>query len=119
MKTEPEADEADTEDYRRAIFIQQKAQFGVILANRLSDPNEDHDTARHRYAHVREELIAALDLIEDEFLRGFSAHQIIKMCKAGNDEIIARALLICVRDEFIREKIFEDFPELRASRNSA
>ncbi len=105
-------DDVDPEDLSRATFIQQKCQVGALFASRLSDPAEDHADQLARYQRVRAEMIATLDLIEDEFCRGFAAHQIIKMCMVGGEEVVARALLTSVRDKFIREKIFEDVPEL-------
>lgn len=104
------------EDMKQAVFIQQRCQIGSLFAARLSDPDEDHDDARRRYTKVRDEIIAALDTIDDDFSRGFGAHQIIKMCMGASEEVVARAVLVSVRDEFIREKIFENFPQLKTKK---
>jgi hypothetical protein len=109
-------DTADQADLERATFIQQKAQVGEMFAKRLADPQEDHGDALRRYEGVRNELLGILDEIEDEFSRGFGAHSIIRMAMAANEVPLCRALLIGVRDQFLREKILEDAPELKGKR---
>ena len=57
-------------------------------------------------------MIAELDKIEDEFYRGFATHQVIKMCYLATDMSVCRALLVGVRDSFLREQIMESTPDL-------
>lgn len=106
-------DEASEADLEAAQFIQQKAQFGIHFAELMADPNEDHVRQRDRYEKLRDGLLIRLDAIDDEFCRGFAAHQLIKMCMAAGDRAVALALLAGVRDEFLREKIIETAPELK------
>lgn len=84
-------DEAPEEEMRTAQFIQQEAQIGTLFANRLSDPNENFQDQLKHYQSVRDELLAKLDTIDDEFCRNFAAHMLIKMCLAGNDRAVAKA----------------------------
>ena len=107
--------EASDEDMKGGVYIQQKAQIGTMFAGRLHDPNEDQDRQRSYYERIRDELLLRLDRIDDEFVRGFATHQLIEMCMAGKELPIARALLVGVRDRFLRERIFESAP----SRNFA
>lgn len=116
MEVEEESDDVSHKDLEAAVFIQQKAQVGEMFAKRLSDPEEDYETQRRHYESVRDDLLGWLDTIEDEFSRSFAAHQLIDMCIVGNDEPVARALLAGVRDEFIREKIFEGSPALKVKK---
>jgi hypothetical protein len=76
-------------------------------------PNEDHLVQRAHYESVRDACIAELDLLDDEFYRGFAAHQIIDMCIAAGDIAVARTLLVSVTDDFLRQKIFETAPALK------
>ncbi len=107
--------EISEEDKTAALFVQQKAQIGTIYANRLSDPNEDHRVQRKYYENVRNEILVLLDGIDDESYRGFAAHCGIKMCIAGGDDVVAKALLAGVRDETTREQIISDVPRFSAT----
>lgn len=106
------ADEADPQDLKRAAYIQQKGQIGAMFAERLKDPLENQAEQQARYEHVLEELLGVLDQIEDEFSRGFGSHQLIKMCMIADDKAVCQALLVGVRDHFLREQILKSFPSL-------
>lgn len=114
-KPEPTApsDEASPEDLQAAMAIQQRCKVGEMFAGRLTDPDEDYQAQFGYYSNIRSRVILELDTISDEFLRGFSAHCVIALCMAGNEEILARAILVSVRDDLIREKVFEQFPQLQ------
>jgi len=105
----------DAAEAEAAMVIKAKCEVGKLLAARLSDPTEDRAAQLAHYEHVRDECISRADKIEDEFYRGFAVHQIIDMCVAAGDRAVAKALLGAVRDDFLREKIFESAPVLRAS----
>jgi hypothetical protein len=110
---EPPSDEASPEDLQAALMIQQRCKVGEMFAARLMDPDEDYDAQFGYYSNIRSRVILELDTISDEFLRGFSAHCIISLCMAGNEEILARAILVSVRDDMIRGKVYEQFPQLQ------
>jgi hypothetical protein len=77
-----ETDDADA-DPEAAMFIRRGVKREWLFARRLSDPNEDHAVPRAHYESVRDACIAELDLLDDEFYRGFAAHQIIEICVAA------------------------------------
>lgn len=113
---ESEAGSEDDEalaDAHAARSVQTKCQVGTLFAGRMYDPDEDFAAQSAYYKKIRNECIVLVDGIEDEFYRGFAVHQIIDMCIVAKDVIVARALLVSVRDDFIREKIFETAPALR------
>jgi hypothetical protein len=53
------------------------------------------------------------DALQDEFYRGFATHQLIDACMVAGEELLARALLVSIRDDFIRDQVYESNPSLR------
>ncbi len=105
--------EEDPAQAEAAMATKAQCEYGRMIADRLLDPNEDHVVQRERYERILDDCISRADQIPDEFYRGFAVHQIIDLCMAGGDLPIARALLVSVRDNLIREKIFESAPDLK------
>jgi hypothetical protein len=113
-----EANEADNDgpdEAEKVVNIQTKCQIGTLFAGRMYDPEEDFKDQSARYKRIRDECITLVDRIEDEFYRGAAVHQIIDMCLVAKDLAVFRSLLVSVRDEFLREKIFETAPILRSA----
>lgn len=113
---EPETateDDENSAEAQSAMSIKMKCEVGTIFARTMYDQGEDFAAQSARYKRIRNECITIVDYIEDEFYRGFAVHQIINMCIVAKDVPVARALLVSVRDDFIREKIFETAPALR------
>jgi hypothetical protein len=90
-----------------------KCELGTIIARNMYDIEELFADESARYKRIRNNCIALADQIEDEFYRGFAVHTIIDMCLVAKDVTVARALLVSVRDNFIREQIFKTAPMLR------
>jgi hypothetical protein len=40
-------------------------------------------------------------------------HQLIDACMVAGEELLARALLVSIRDDFIRDQVYESNPSLR------
>jgi hypothetical protein len=110
----PKGDESQDNpaEAEAVVAIKARSELGRIVAGRLSDPNEDQVEQRSRYERILDDCIARADCISDDFYKGAAVHQIIELCVAGGDLLIARALLLAVRDNFIRQMIFESAPEL-------
>ena len=53
------------------------------------------------------------DALQDEFRRGFATHQLIDACMVAGEEPLARALLVSIRDGFIRDQVYKSNPSLR------
>ena len=111
-KPEKEADENPTEA-EAVRLIKMKCELATMFASSMYASEGEFARLSTRYKRLRNECIALADQIEDEFYRGFSVHQIIKMCIVAKDLTVARALLVSVRDDFLREQIFETAPVLR------
>jgi hypothetical protein len=109
----PPSNEASPEDLQAAVAIQQRCKVGELFAGRLTDPDEDYEAQFGHYSAIRSQVILALDPIVDDFCRDFAAHNVISLCMAGGEEILARAILVSVRDDMVREQIFEQFPQLQ------
>jgi hypothetical protein len=107
------AADGDAVEAEAAMFIKTKCEVGKLFAARLSDPTEDRAAQLAHYQHVRDECISRADKIDDEFYRAFAIRQIIQMCVAAEDIVVAKALLGAVRDDSLREEIFESAPVLR------
>jgi hypothetical protein len=86
-----------------------------MFAGRLNDPNEDRDKQYAYYAGIRDECLSRIDALQDEFYRGFATHMLIDAWMAAGEEPLARALLVSIRDGFIRDKVYESNPALRPS----
>ena len=111
-KHEKETDENPTE--AEAIrLIKMKCELATMFASSMYDSEEEFARLSSRYKRMRNECIALADQINDEFYRGFAVHQIINMCIVAKDLTVARALLVSVRDDFLREQIFDTAPVLR------
>jgi hypothetical protein len=106
-------DDTSAGEADEVMFIKAKCEAGTLSARRLSDPSEDHAAQLASYSRIRDECIARADKISDEFYRGAALHQIIDMCVAAGDLAVARALLVAVQDDFLRDRIFESAPMLR------
>ena len=111
--TETEIDEEDSADAVAAMFIKAKCEAGNLVVGLMLDPAEDRATQMAHYKSIRNECMARVEEIEDEFYRGFALNHIIAMCVAAGDISVARALLVAVQDDFLRERIFESSPTLR------
>ena len=111
--TETEIDEEDSADAVAAMFIKAKCEAGNLVVGLMLDPAEDRTTQMAHYKSIRNECMARVEEIEDEFYRGFALNHIIAMCVAAGDISVARALLVAVQDDFLRERIFESSPTLR------
>jgi hypothetical protein len=44
------------------------------------------------------------DALQDEFYRDFATHQLIDACMVAGEEPLARALLVSIRDGFVRDE---------------
>lgn len=108
-------DDEDPAGAEAVMNIQLKCQVGTLFASRMYEPDEDFKDQSARYKRIRDECIALVDQIDDEFYRGAAVHRIIDMCIVAKDLTVARSLLVSVRDNFIREKIFETAPTLRSA----
>jgi hypothetical protein len=53
------------------------------------------------------------DALQDKFYRGFATHQLIDACMVAGEELLARALLVSIRDDLIRAQVYESNPSLR------
>ena len=53
------------------------------------------------------------DALQAEFYRGFATHQLIDACMVAGEEPLARALLVGIRDGFMRDQLYESNPSLR------
>ena len=53
------------------------------------------------------------DALQDEFYRGFATHELIDACMVAGEEPLARALLVSIRNGFIRDQVYESNPTLR------
>jgi hypothetical protein len=89
----------------QAEVVRVKCKVGMMILERLTDPTEDHADQRKRYEGIRDECLTLVDQIHDEFYRGFATHMLIDLCNAGGDQLVAKALLISVRDSFLREQV--------------
>lgn len=97
------------------MFIKARSEIGTSFAKRSYDPQEDQAHQRQLYEGVRDQTIRLVDHIEDEFYRGFALHQMINMCMVAREPAVAKALLLGVRDQFLREKIYESSPALKGA----
>jgi hypothetical protein len=102
-------------EMNEAMSIKAQCEIGTYFAKRMSEPDEDHATHRSRYETRRDECIARIDKMKDEFSRGLAIHQVIKMCMTAGDVGLARALFINVTDDFLRGQILDSAPVLKAA----
>jgi hypothetical protein len=107
------ADAGKDAEAREAMEIQQRSKIAAMFAGRLNDPNEDRADQYARYVRIRDECLRRIDALQDEFYRGFATHQLIDACMVAGEEPLARALLVSIRDGFIRNKVYESNPTLR------
>jgi hypothetical protein len=110
-----DADGGKDAEAREAMGIQQRSKIAAMFAGRLNDPNEDRAKQYAYYAGIRDECLSRIDALQDEFYRGFATHMLIDACMAAGEEPLARALLVSIRDGFIRDKVYESNPALRPS----
>jgi hypothetical protein len=108
-----ETDAEDSADAVAAMFIKAKCDAGRLVVGLMLDPAEDRAEQIGHYKNIRNECMEHVEKIQDEFYRGFALNHIIAMCVAAGDISVARALLVAVQDEFLRERIFESSPVLR------
>ena len=71
-----------------------------------------HD-ARERYRRFRNAATREALSIKNEFCRGLAIDALVSLCTRAGEVEPARALLKLLDDNDIRERILEDFPELR------
>lgn len=100
-----------------AMEINFICEKGTYFAHAYKDDNEsdrlEAGAENHqRYLRFRDEAITRIVKLHDEFYQGFAIHHIAKLCKEADDLDAVRPFFRAVEDEFIREKILEDCPEL-------
>jgi hypothetical protein len=117
IKNEPDAEDSsdaeDSADAVAAMFIKAKCDAGRLVVGLMLDPAEDRAEQIGHYKNIRNECMEHVEKVQDEFYRGFALNHIIAMCVAAGDISVARALLVAVQDDFLRERIFESSPVLR------
>ena len=94
-----------------ALQVQQKCQIAGMSARALRE-NTNDEYERTRYLALRDEVVVLIIQLHDEFLQGFAIHQLGKLCRDADDIDYFLPFFSSVTDEFIREKICEDLPEL-------
>lgn len=104
--------EPSSRDVRLTGHIQEKARMAISVIAGFTDPEEDRRALGAAYEQLRNEMLLALDEIDDPTCRGFATHQVIKAMMAAREKALAFALLVGVRDPVFREKIFATHPEL-------
>lgn len=109
-----EDDEELDEQAKLAFLIKAKCQYAhchtEILSNSGDFDDETLEYERSRYEKMKLVVMEHLSEIDDEFDRGFAIHHIIELLVSGNDIEEAKVLFSKVDDDFIKEKIIEDFP---------
>ncbi|OHV66745.1 hypothetical protein LCM4577_23770 [Mesorhizobium sp. LCM 4577] len=96
-----------------AVYIQQKGQVRSLFASRLSDPARDFQMHLQDWGRARDDPLARLDTIDDEFCPWFAARQFTEMCHDGSGCAGARTLLAGGRDRSVREDTRNEFPILK------
>jgi hypothetical protein len=98
------------------VLIQAKCKYALchteILTNPADHNEETLEYERSAYKKIKEIVFSHLENIEDEFYRGAAIHNIIRLLVSGNDIEDAKKLFSEVDDDFICEKIIEEFPML-------
>jgi hypothetical protein len=113
--TTSERNETENEDgdAKAALWVKAKCELANIYVDGLSDPDPE---IRQRdgalYQRHRNEAVASALAIKDEFYQGVAIHQVINLCRSAHDLDIARTLFKKVGDDFLREQILKDAPEL-------
>ena len=111
-KSEFDSDESDEFD-ELAMAVKLKCDIAAMSARNLdASVPEERQYELDRYRRLRDEAISMAMDIHDEFCQGFAIHQIAKLCKEANDLATVEPLFDSVEDEFLREQILEDCPEL-------
>jgi hypothetical protein len=108
------AQETDEDrDNKAAIWVKAKCEIASIYVAGLSDSDpQKRQYERAQYQHHRDEAIASARAIKDEFYQGFAIHHVITLCRTARDLDTARTLFKEVDDDFLRDQILKDAPEL-------
>ena len=101
------------EEAEVVVSIRARCEAGTVIARELSDASVDRAARLARYESIRDDCIMRADKLADEYYRGVAIHHIIDMCAAAGDMGVARALVLAVQDEFLREQIFASVPALK------
>lgn len=115
--TAPEPDAAESEENeilgRRMQWARHRCQTAGYFADRLAKRGEDVAEHLGRYKEIRNECLDRIDGFDDDLVRGFITIDLIAACLKAGDSAVAKALFVSIRDEFLREKVLEQHPDLK------
>jgi hypothetical protein len=106
------------EEAEAVIDIRARCAAAIPIAQQLAGSNRDRAAELSPYEKARDDCIDRADKLTDEYYRGVAIHHIIEMCAAANEMGVAKALLLAVQDDYIREQILASVPALKTAPRS-
>ena len=104
---EPSADEAESEN--AAVQIKALCAQAIAFAGACSNPAMASQNCPI-YTRIRDDVLAAIDGLEDSFYRDFSAFHAIEMCVVANEFALAHELYRTLTVAYIRWKTEQQHP---------
>ena len=114
---EEESDQGPPDEAEKVLKIKMLCETGKWSAANLGDSSLDDETLNYEQGVYQKRKEAALELareLTDEFYRDSALYFIIELCMAGNELDDAKRLLNVIEVDFMKEKILEAYPRLRA-----
>lgn len=111
-------DQNEEEDDAGAQLVFQVKAACEIAENRLEDfLNTKDEYEREQYDRFKKRAVSKIKLIEDDFYHGMACHRLINLCIRAEEIDEAKQWLAQVRDEFVKDKILDEFAIIDGRRN--
>src|SRR5689334_3033089 len=95
------------------VTIKALCDTGVSIIRQVGQSSLDRTAQLARYERIRDDCVARVDKLADEYYRSVAIQHIIEMCAAAGETGFARALLLAVYDDFTRGQILASVPALK------